>query len=114
MKTPLNTIPFKQVKEQYNDSNSIVCINLLTHQEELADIDNYLSEQGLFNKGSMIEMRKIANNKNGDEGRSDVLFILKDNTTVDPIKRLLLRDLGIMWTSDFIDNYGNDYNLRKA
>lgn len=111
MKTPLNTIPFKQVREQYNDSNSIVCINLLTYQEELTDIDNYLSEQGLFNKGSMIEMRKIADNKNGDEGRSDVLFILKDNTTVDPIKRLILRDIGIMWTSDFIDNYKCDYKL---
>lgn len=109
MKTPLNTIPFKQVKEQYNDSNSIVCINLLTHQEELTDIDNYLSEQGLFNRGSMIEMRKIADNKNGDEGGSDVLFILKDNTSINPIKRMLLRDIGIMWTSDFIDNYGDDY-----
>ena len=51
MNTSLNTIPFKQVREQYNDSNSIVCMNLLAHQEELADIDNYLSEQGLFNKG---------------------------------------------------------------
>ena len=109
MNTRLNTIPFKQVREQYNDSNSIVCINLLTYQEELTDIDNYLSDQGLFNKGSMIEMRKIANNKNGDKGRSDVLFILKDNIKVDPIKRLLLRDLGIMWTSDFIDNYKRDY-----
>ena len=109
MNTPLNTIPFKQVKEQYNDSNSIVCINLLTYQEELTDIDNYLSEQGLFNKGSMIEMRKITDNKNGDRGRSDILFILKDNTTIDPIKRMLLSDLGIMWTSDFIDNYKRDY-----
>ena len=109
MNTRLNTIPFKQVREQYNDSNSIVCINLLTYQEELTDIDNYLSEQGLFNKGSMIEMRKIANNKNGDRGRGDVLFILKDNIKVDPIKRLLLSDLGIMWTSDFIDNYKSDY-----
>ena len=109
MNTPLNTIPFKQVREQYNDSNSIVCINLLAHQEELVDIDNYLSEQGLFNKGSIIEMRKIANNKKGDEGRSDVLFILKDNTIVNPTKRMLLRDMGIMWTSDFIDNYKCDY-----
>lgn len=111
MKTPLNTIPFKQVKEQYNDSNSIVCINLLTHQEELTEIDNHLSEQGLFNKGSMIEMRKIIDNKNGDRGRGDVLFILKDNTKVDPIKRLILRDLGIMWTSDFIDIYKRDYKF---
>ena len=109
MGTPLNTIPFKQVKKQYNDSNSIVCINLLTHQEECTVIDNYLSEQGLFNKGSMIEMRKIVDNKNGDRGRGDVLFILKDNTIVDPIKRMILRGLGIMWTSDFIDIYKRDY-----
>jgi hypothetical protein len=99
-------IPFIQLAN-FNDSNSFVWTSLEFNPAERADIEAFLKESGFIPAtGKIIDMRLIAGNVLGSEGRTDVLFVTEP-CQFNPLARLRLN--GVKWTSDFIVNYAADY-----
>lgn len=106
-----NEIQFCDLAD-YNDSNSCVVVALLFDDSQVEDFDKFLSEELGFSKGKhIIGYHHLSDNVLGDEGRSDYLFEF-DHPEIpfNPIARLRFPD--IKWTSDFIDNYRQDYRTR--
>lgn len=105
----LKEIAFRDIK-QYNDANSLIFMALTLEQEGTQEVTEFFEKEKLVPAGSVIEYRNITGNKRGKKGRTDVFIRLKDETLVNPIVRLKMSEMGVKWTSDFISNFGKDYN----
>lgn len=104
----MKEIEFKDLKN-YNDSNSVM---LLGMEASVEDVNNFFKEVGFFRNGKeCIELAHLSDNVKGEDGRYDLLVITNTEGDFDPIVRLKLNFGGVpvKWTSDFIDNYKEDY-----
>lgn len=108
----MKTIRFSELSN-YNDCNSIVIAGVNVDGMTIEEIDSIMrGNWGLLkNDKHVTGMAKITGNVNGEDGRTDILFELSGDDCADPMVRMRLRmsGLGVMWTSDFIDNYSRDY-----
>ena len=107
MKT--NSISFEELSN-YNDCNSCVMVALIINNEtEVKAMSDFLANEVGFSKGKNITgYHHIDGNVRGKAGRSDYLLEFDHHEIAfNPIARLRFPDL--KWTSDFIDNYKNDY-----
>ena len=104
-----NSISFSELSN-FDDSNSCVMVALVVNDEsEVKQINDFLANELGFSKGKQIVgYHHIKGNVRGEDGRSDYLFEFDHpEISFNPIARLKFPDL--KWTSDFIDNYKNDY-----
>ena len=109
MKT--NSISFRELSD-YNDSNSCVILALLINDESEVDVINdFLANELRLSKGKkIIGYHHIEGNVRGKDGRSDYLLEFdRPEIAFNPIARLRFPD--IKWTSDFKDNFKEDYIL---
>ena len=99
--------------DNYNDSNSLIIAGIDVDGLTIEEIDEVMHKNwGLLPENKHVTgMAHLSDNVLGEDGRSDILFELSGEGTANPMVRLMLRSrgLGVMWTSDFIDNYGKDY-----
>jgi len=97
----------------YNDTNSIVIAGVDVDGLTIEDIDEIMHKNwGLLSEEKHVTgMAHIYDNVLGEDGRTDILFELSGEGIANPMVRMQLRaqGLGLMWTSDFIDNYAKDY-----
>ena len=97
----------------YNDSNSIIIAGIDVDGLAIEEIDEIMHKNwGLLPETKHVTgMAHIYDNVLGEDGRTDILFELSGEGIANPMVRMMLRaqGLGLMWTSDFIDNYANDY-----
>lgn len=108
----MNTTPikFKELSE-YNDSNSCVLINTLFEEDQGWDeVNNFLSKELNFSLGkNLTGVRSIITNLGSTLERKDWLLEFDHpEIAFDCLARLNFSDL--KWTSDFINNYFNQYN----
>ena len=109
MKT--NPISFRELSD-YKDSNSCVILALLINDESEVDaINGFLANKlGFSNGKKIIGYHHIEGNVRGRDGRSDYLLEFDHpEVAFNPIARLRFPD--IKWTSDFKDNFSEDYTL---
>lgn len=104
-----STIHFSDLSK-FNDSNSLVATALELNESDLNDVNDFFAnEVGLSEGKNLIGAYRILDNVLGDEGRTDWLFVFdNENIQFKPLKRLALGSW-VKWTSDFIDNFKNDY-----
>lgn len=106
--TNMKEIEFKDLKN-YNDNNSVV---LLGMEATVEDVNKFFKEVKFFTNGKeCVELAHLSDNVKGDDGRYDLLVITNEEGSFNPIVRLMLNHGGVpvKWTSDFIDNYKEDY-----
>ena len=108
----MKEIKFSDLKN-YNDSNSIIIAGVDVDGLTIEEIDDLMHKNwGLLPETKHVTgMAHIYDNVLGEDGRTDVLFELSGEGIANPMVRMMIRTqgLGLMWTSDFIDNYANDY-----
>lgn len=83
----------------------------VVYEDNLAQIatDDFKESGFIKNEDEIIEIYKIDGNVRGDEGRSDLLAVLKIGvSSLDPIKRISEYPF-VKWVEDFIENYKEDY-----
>lgn len=88
-----------------------VILTGVIYEDNLIQMANEdFKESGFIkNDDEVIEIYKIDGNVKGDEGRSDLLLVLKIGVlSIDPIKRISEYPF-IKWVEDFIENYKEDY-----
>lgn len=104
----ISTIHFSEL-HNYNDGNSIVMIGISPIEEtDIPLICSFFEkESGLFSNSKVTEIKQIMGDK-PNKNRTDWLIVLDKEDCANPIVR---RKFGsfIKWTSDFIDNFKNDY-----
>ena len=104
-----NEVKFRDLKN-YNDGNSAVLMGVIVSDESAYKVlDDYLQNKLGFSKGkNLIGVHRIVENVLGDEGRIDWLLEFDhEEIPFNFIARLQFD--GLKWTSDFIDNYAEDY-----
>ena len=97
---------------QYNDNNAIIMTGLLLEDNEVQDVNTFFHECGLISEDKeVIGAAHLSDNVLGSDGRSDIVILLSDTGTINPMVRLQLRmgGMNVMWVSDFMDNYSQDY-----
>ena len=103
---------------QYNDSNSIVITSIDVEGLSIEELDNiFHNNLGLLPPEKHVTgVAHLSDNVLGSDGRTDILFELSGEGIAYPMVRLALRSqgLGVMWTSDFMDNYKKDYISGQA
>lgn len=107
----IKPIRFAELK-QYNDSNSIVLCAITMRADEIPELDKFLHETGLLPETKKVSgVCHLSDNVLGEDGRSDLLVELEGDGEVNPMVRIKMCMMGmsVKWTSDFIDNYKNDY-----
>jgi hypothetical protein len=110
MSKELGEIPFSALAD-YDDSDYLVFTALtLTDTETIDEIEDFFVEKGLIKDKKIIGMYRILGNKLGDEGRTDWLIKFTSGGSINPMVRLQMSEMGVKWLSDFIDNYGSDYD----
>jgi len=96
-----------------DDSSTLVILGTLFHynQSDIEEVEDFFHEEKLIPADAHVtDLRHIEGNVLGEEGRSDVLICFTP-CNVNPMVRLRLSEsMGIKWTSDFVDNYKDDYN----
>ena len=113
--TPLKKISYTEVKNNYNDNNSLIFMGLTLDQETCPQVTSFFEkEEKLVPDGSVVDYYDITGNVAGKNGRQDVLIVLKKDTPVNAMKRLNLSNMGVKWTSDFISNYRGDYYIEET
>lgn len=90
-----------------NDVETLVWTGLILKKSEFKAVSDFFKEINFLKSGEVVDAKVICDNVNGEDGRTDVLLILKDAVIANPIVRLTVE--GLMWTSDFFNNYANDY-----
>lgn len=105
------TISFDEL-EKFNDSNSAVLLGIEFEEgDDFSKLKDFLTNELGFSKGkNLIGVHRITGNVKGDDGRHDWLLEF-DNEDVqfNYLARLQCAHT-LKWTSDFIDNYREDYN----
>jgi hypothetical protein len=100
------TIKFSELRN-YNDTNSFAWTSLRFEPTKMAQIEKWFKEMGFLpSEAKLLTMRKIITNVLGDKGRTDIFFTTTP-THLHPIIRLQIH--GLIWTSDFIRNYREEY-----
>lgn len=107
------SVPFSvlnSMRGTIDDSNNLVWTGLLFKESDIPEIESWFKEIGLIDKNSKIEwIATIDGNVKGKNGRSDVYIRLTGKGVINPLVRLQVD--GLMWYSDFIDNFKDDYFL---
>ena len=105
----MKQIPFSELRN-YDDDNSFIVAGInpdLTVEEA----DEFFHKTNFLNDETHIqEILRLSDNVLGEEGRTDLVFVV-NQYGMDPMIRLGFRfgGLAVMWTSDFKDNYANDF-----
>lgn len=104
-----STIHFSELSK-FNDSNSLVATGLILEESDLENVNLFLEcEIGLTKNKKLIGAYRILDNVLGNEGRTDWLLVFdNENVNFNYIARLQVGSW-IKWTSDFIDNFAEDY-----
>ena len=106
----MKEITFAELKN-FNDSNSSVIVGV-TPNCAPEEVDEFFHETGFYNDDQhCIELYHLSDNARGSEGRSDILVVHSGGEPGNPMARLRLSSM-LKWTSDFIDNYAEDYISR--
>lgn len=108
----MKEIKFSELND-YNDSNSIIIAGVSVDGITMEEIDEIMHKNwGLLPDNKHVTgMARLSDNVLGDKGRTDILFELSGDGIANVMARMQLRmaGLGVMWTSDFIDNYRSDF-----
>lgn len=106
-----DNIHFKEL-DKFNDRNSAVLLGIEFEEgDNFSELNDFLANKIGFSKGkNLIGVHRITGNVKGDDGRHDWLLEF-DNEDVqfNYLARLQCAHT-LKWTSDFIDNYREDYN----
>ena len=98
-----------------NDNNSFVIVGLLLEESELPDVESFLRDEVHFLPAEMsiTGAASIKGNVREETGdyRHDIIFFTDNQGSLDPMARLRLSQMGVKWSSDFVDNYRDDYHL---
>ena len=106
----MKEITFAELKN-FNDSNSSVMVGV-TPNCTPEEVDDFFHEIEFYNDDQhCIELYHLSDNVRGSEGRSDILVAHSGGAPGNPMARLRLSSM-LKWTSDFIDNYAEDYISR--
>lgn len=100
-----------------NDNNSFVIVGLLLEESELPDVESFLRDEVHFLPAEMsiTGAASIKGNVREETGdyRHDIIFFTDNQGSLDPMARLRIAQMGVMWTSDFVDNYRSDYHITE-
>ncbi len=105
----VENIKFSEL-QKFNDSNSAVMIaTVFPEGFDFSEVDEFLSGVlGFSNGKNLIRVHFISDNVKGSKGRKDWLLEFDhEEVQFNPIARLRFPDL--KWTSDFVDNFKDDY-----
>ena len=98
-----------------DDNNSFVIVGLLLKESELPDVESFLRDEVHFLPAEMsiTGAASIKGNVREETGdyRHDIIFFTHNQGSLDPLARLHLSQMGVTWTSDFVDNYRSDYHI---
>ena len=98
-----------------DDNNSFVIVGLLLEESELPDVESFLRDEVHFLPAEMsitgaASIKGNVREKTGDY-RHDIIFFTDNQGSLDPMVRLRIAQMGVKWTSDFVDNYRSDYHI---
>ena len=100
-----------------NDNNSFVIIGLLFEESDFSDVESFLRDEAHFlpSEMSITGAASIKVNVLEETGdyRHDVIFFTDNKGSLNPMSRFRLSEMGVMWTSDFVDNYRSDYHIAE-
>ena len=106
----MKEITFAELKN-FNDSNSSVMVGV-TPNCTPEEVDDFFHEIEFYNDDQhCVELYHLSDNVRGSEGRSDILVAHSGGAPGNPMARLRLAAM-LKWTTDFIDNYAEDYISR--
>ena len=106
----MKEITFAELKN-FNDSNSSVMIGV-TPDCTVEEVDEFFHKMEFYNDDQhCVELYHLSDNVRGSKGRSDILVVHTGGAHGNPMARLALCNM-LKWTSDFIDNYAEDYISR--
>lgn len=119
--TANNTVHFSEVKSISDNATSLQHVVLMamdfgdmSPEEVRTELyDAMRNNWGFLTADNEItSVRRILDNVEGDNGRTDWLITFKDPAEVNVMARLMLHQSGIIikWLEDFIDNYSKDFN----
>ena len=98
-----------------DDNNSFVIVGLLLEESELPEVESFLRDEVHFLPAEMsiTGAASIKGNVREETGdyRHDIIFFTDNQGSLDPMVRLSIAQMGVKWTSDFVDNYRDDYHL---
>lgn len=98
-----------------NDNNSFVIVGLLLEESELPDVESFLRDEVHFLPAEMsiTGAASIKGNVREETGdyRHDIIFFTDNQGSLNPMVRLSIAQMGVKWTSDFVDIYRDDYHL---
>ena len=98
-----------------DDNNSFVIVGLLLEESELPDVESFLRDDVHFLPAEMsiTGAASIKGNVREETGdyRHDIIFFTDNQGSLNPMVRLSIAQMGVKWTSDFVDNYRDDYHL---
>ena len=98
-----------------DDNNSFIITGLLLEESDLPAVESFLRDEVHFLPAEMSITGAASINGNVREEtgdyRHDIIFFTDNQASLDPIARLRLSQMGVKWTSDFVDNYRDDYHL---
>lgn len=113
MSKKFNTISFEELT-YFNDNNSIMFLGCdfgdMTKEEAIVEMDQWLHEINMIKEDKHVkDVKFLVGNVNGENSRKDWLVAFDSGiSATNPMVRLnYARDF--KWTSDFIDNYKDDY-----
>ena len=106
----MKEITFAELKN-FNDSNSSVMIGV-TPDCTVEEVDEFFHKTEFYSDDQhCAELYHLSDNVRGKDGRSDILVVHSGGAHGNPMARLALCSM-LKWTSDFIDNYAEDYISR--
>ena len=98
-----------------DDNNSFVIVGLLLEESELPEVESFLRDEVHFLPAEMsiTGAASIKGNVREETGdyRHDIIFFTDNQGSLNPMVRLSIAQMGVKWTSDFVDNYRDDYHL---
>ena len=98
-----------------DDNNSFVIVGLLLEESELPDVESFLRDDVHFLPAEMsiTGAASIKGNVREETGdyRHDIIFFTDNQGSLNPMVRLSIAQMGVKWTSDFVDTYRDDYHL---
>ena len=98
-----------------DDNNSCVIVGLLLEESELPAVESFLRDEVHFLPAEMsiTGAASIKGNVREETGdyRHDIIFFTDNQGSLDPMARLRIAQMGVKWTSDFVDNYRSDYHI---
>lgn len=98
-----------------NDNNSFVITGLLLDADEISLVESFLRDEVNFLPAEMSITGAAAIKGNVREHtgdyRHDIIFFTDNQGSLNPMARLRIAQMGVKWTSDFVDNYRSDYHI---